>query len=736
MLPALLVAALVAALVPAVARRSMARAGEVGAVGLLVATALLAASGGGEVSVAWLPSLGADLTLRLDALAGVFVTIVLVIGAAILQHAGRTLSDDVSGRRTLSLLTAFAGVMLLLVLAGDGILLLVAWEATSVLSFLLISGDGRGAAPARRALLVTAAGGLALLAAVVLASAIVGTTDLAVLVQEADTIAAGPGGHAIGALLLLAVVTKSAQVPVGFWLRGAMVAPTPVSAYLHAAAMVKAGVYLLARLGPVGAALPWWTSVVVGIGLATAIAGGVAALRAHDLKALLAGSTSSQLGFLVAALGMATPVATRAALTHVLAHAGAKAALFLTTGLVEKTAGSRDIRELSGVGRAHPVLAVVGTVGAASLAGLPPLLGFVSKEEILAGAIELGGSGLVALFVLAAAITVGYCVRFVRGAFAGATPAEVKPLPTGSALGPVVCAASVVLAGLGVALLDVPLTNAGLVGGVAAEGHLALWHGFKGPLYASFAAFALGALVVSAPWQRFPVETDGARATDRLVDATVSLGRRLGDPFAVALAGRHVGTVLLAAAALLLLSLRFAEVVGDPAPSSLLEWVVAALLAGTLLTTIALRSRLGVAAMLGAVGFLIALAYVGRGAPDLALTQLLVDALTVVLVVGVFRGMPESFQPATAFRHRVGVTAGLAVGLAAFVLTYVTVGRRPRSPVTEELLAGAPALIGGDNVVNVILVDFRALDTFGEIAVVGVAALGAWRLLAGRGESS
>jgi multicomponent Na+:H+ antiporter subunit A len=622
--------------------------------------------------------------------------------------------------------------MLLLVLAGDGLLLLIAWEATSVLSFLLIAGDGRGSAPARRALLVTAAGGLGLLAAVVLASATVGTTDLAVLVNEADAVAAGPGGHAVGILLLLAVVTKSAQVPVGFWLRGAMVAPTPVSAYLHAAAMVKAGIYLLARLGPVGAALPWWTPVVLGIGIATAVAGGIAALRAHDLKALLAGSTSSQLGLLVAALGLATPAATRAALTHVLAHAGAKAALFLTTGLVEKATGTRDIRELSGVGRARPLLATIGAVSAASLAGVPPLLGFVSKEEILAAALDTGGALAVAGLVGASALTVGYCVRFVRGAFGGRGEPTLRTLPRGAAIGPAVTAGAVVVFGLGIAALDVALTNAGALSGVPAEGHLALWHGFKAPLYASLAAFTLGALVVASPFERLPGRTDGATATDRLVDATVGLGRRVSDPFAVARTSRHVGVVLGSAALLVVAGARLAEVVGDPSPSTQLEWTVAALLAGTVLTTVTLRSRLGVAAMLGAVGFLIALAYVGRGAPDLALTQLLVDALTVVLVVGVFRRMSPVFPETTSARHRLGLLTGVGVGLATFSLAYATVGRRPRSEVTEQFLAGAPELIGGENVVNVILVDFRALDTFGEIAVVGVAALGAWRLLAGR----
>ncbi|HUH07490.1 MAG TPA: proton-conducting transporter membrane subunit, partial [Egibacteraceae bacterium] len=371
----------------------------------------------------WAPSLGLQATLRLDAFALVMVALVSGIGTLIFAYSARYFSPRPDLGRFTATLTAFAGAMLGLVLADNLLLLYVFWELTSITSYLLIGFEdtkGSARAAALQALLITAAGGLAMLGGFVLLGQSAGTYSLAAIV------ASPPAGGLIGvavALILLGAFTKSAQAPFHMWLPAAMEAPTPVSAYLHSATMVKAGVYLIARLGPamaVSAAL--WRPAVVIVGVATMLLGGYRALRQYDLKLLLAFGTISQLGLMVVLLGIGRPEATAAGVLLLLAHGAFKATLFMVTGVIDHQTGTRDVRRLSGLGRRTPVLFAVAAVAAASMAGLPPLLGFVAKESVYEALLH-GGGGVINVVALAgvalgSVLTFAYSVRFLHGAFA------------------------------------------------------------------------------------------------------------------------------------------------------------------------------------------------------------------------------------------------------------------------------------------------------------------------------
>lgn len=689
-------------------------------------------------SVGWIPGLGAegvDLALRLDGLGLLFALLVLGVGALVLAYTARYLGATGAGARLYVLLTAFAAAMLLLVLADDVIVLYVGWELTSVVSFLLIGGDGvRGAKPAMRAFVVTAAGGLALLGGLVLAAVAAGTTSLTGILDSGAAIVAAPYGPAAAVLVLLGVATKSALLPFGFWLRGAMVAPTPVSTYLHAATMVKAGIYLLARLTPAFADVGLWTPVLVAAGLATTVLGGLQALRATDLKALLAGSTVSQLGFIAAVLGLGTEEAMVAGLLHTLAHAAFKGTLFMVAGVVDHETGSRDLRALSGLWRVMPGTAVVAALASLSMAGVPPLLGFVSKEEVLA-AFEHQSPALLLVVGATAILTVAYSLRFFAGTFLGPAPdLEAHRPPRLFVTPPAVTALAGLALGLVVWLLDPLVAAAARDATVLAERHaphLALWHGIEPPLLVSAAAIALGVLLwraqapVTRALARREGALDGAVRFDDVYEATLGLGRLSGVPFL----GARLPQVLWIAGGVTLLAgvaaaHGFVAVAPQPWGGDAVEWGVAVLLAGTIVLTLANRSRLGAAALLGSVGFLMTVFFLRRGAPDLALTQLLVETLTVVLIVLVFRRLPEGMGRLPRARAAWTGLLALGAGAAAFLGTAALTGPRPRSEAATYYLTRAEEETGGTNVVNTILVDFRALDTLGEITVLLVAAVG------------
>lgn len=687
-------------------------------------------------SVDWLPGIGVELALRLDAVGLVFAWVVLGIGVGVLAYAARYFpagSTQVS--RYLSLLSFFAGAMLGLVLADDLIVLFVFWELTSISSFFLIGGLGEGKAGATRAFIVTAVGGLALLAAGALLSVVAGTTSLAGILASSEAVAASPLTPAAIVLLLLAAFTKSAQFPFHFWLPGAMVAPTPVSTYLHAATMVKAGIYLLFRFTPLFAGEPLWTYPLVLVGLGTAVFAAVVAVKAHDLKSLLAYSTVSQLGLLTGLIGIGTPLALATAGLHVLAHSLFKATLFMTVGIVQHETGTRDLRELGGLRRQLPITALAGGLAAASMAGLPPLLGFVSKEEAFAAFAGAGGPAWLAptattLAVLASIGTFTYSARYYLRTFEGSVRTPAHRAPTLFALPPLVTAVLGLALALVVPVLD-DVVNAVSrdTTGVLYDLRLALWHGFTLPLALSAVVVGVGGLLVwrAREVERFQQRTagpSGAEAYDRLYAATLSFGATIGRPAASNRLSVHL-TPVLVAAVVLGATLTIAMLPAQLAPGAETrfgDWLTIVLIASAVLGVVTARTRLGAIATLGLTGFLVAVWFAQLGAPDLALTQLLVETLTVALVVVVFRRLPISFARGGRPRQIGAIALAAIVGTAMASATFLLAGRRERSEIGTTLLERGPSLTGGDNVVNTILVDFRALDTLGEVTVLAVAA--------------
>ncbi len=710
--------------------------------------------------VRWVDGLGVDLTFRLDGFGLVMLALVSGIGLLVFVYAASYFPVDRHDlARFAPALTLFAGAMLGLVLA-DGILtLFICWELTSITSYLLIGYEDEKAgarSAALQALLTAGLGGLALLAGLLLVGDTLGTSSLSAMVG-AD---GGHGGVFTAGLVLVLVgcMTKSAQVPFHGWLPRAMAAPTPVSAYLHSATMVKAGVVLLARLSPaVADDAGWWSPTVVTIGVLTMLLGGLRALRATDLKQVLAFGTIGQLGLLFVLFGAGSEATTKAGVVMLVAHALFKAPLFMVVGIVDHTVHSRDLRRFSGLGRALPAVAVLGAVTAASMAGLPPLFGFVGKEKALDTLLELhGGTGVVAVVgvVVGSVLTMAYALRFAWGAFATKRGAEapLDPVdlhhlhrPGALFLAPaVVLAVACVALGVAPFLLDrtVAAAASALVPGTKAKG-LALWHGFNEPL-------ALSAVAVGGGLALFALR----RRVDRWLAAAAGRVPSSQHAYEAALKGVPAGGRRVAAVAqsgslrvylivILLTAVGLPGVVlirdgvwpdGFTGADSPLQWVLLGLIAVAVLATIRVRRRFAAVVLVGAVGYTVSALFVVQGAPDLAVTQVLVETLTVLIFVLVLRHLPERFEPV---RHRVADAwkAGVALATGAFVAGFLLLagGSRTAPTPADDYLATALPEGGGRNVVNVILVDFRGMDTAGEITVLVVCAIGVVGLIqAGR----
>jgi multicomponent Na+:H+ antiporter subunit A len=701
-------------------------------------------------TTSWVPGLGLTLDLRLDPLSLLMVTLVSGVGCVVFLYCARYFSAQAAGvGRFAGVLTAFAGAMLGLVLADDLLVLYVFWELTSVTSFLLIGFDDlkpESRRAAMQALLVTTLGGLVMLVGFLLLGQEAGTYSVTGLLADP------PRGTTVAVALVLVLVgafTKSAQVPFHPWLPSAMAAPTPVSAYLHAAAMVKAGVYLVALLAPAFAVVSPWRPLVLSVGLATMLVGGWRALRQHDLKRLLAFGTVSQLGFLVVLLGAGTREAAVAGATLLLAHGLFKAALFLTVGVVDHQTGTRDLRRLSGVGRQLPVVAIVATLAALSMAGVPPLLGFISKEAAYEAFLHGGGSDLLVLAGLFAGsvLTAAYSARFVWGAFALKPAAAVTTVrrPSSWFTSPVVVLAE---AGLLLGLLPFavdPLVQAyaGAYGGKADE-HLALWHGLTPALGLSVLTLLAGAGLFLARTRVHAAQAvlsrglgavDADRGYDRAVGLVDGLALRSTAVVQTGSLPVYLGMVLTT----LVLLPGTALLAGAPVPDSvrgydsLLQVAVTVVIAVAAVATVRAHRRFTAVLFLGAVGYGVAVLMVLQGGPDLALTQFLVETLALVLFVFVLRRLPAAFhRRAVRGSQAVRVAVSLAVGAFVTAAVLVSSAARTAPPASQAYLDQALPEGGGSNVVNVILVDFRGLDTLGEITVLVVAALGVGSLVAAR----
>ncbi|MDO5499281.1 MAG: DUF4040 family protein [Propionibacteriaceae bacterium] len=731
------------------------RAGWIAAAGLLVGAGVLVRAWQGRGAAdsvtevwPWLPSFDVALRLRLDGLSFAFGLIVLIIGAIVVAYSAGYLPRGRHGP-FLGLLTFFAVAMMGLILADDLIVLWIMWEFTTICSFLLITQVGpKGKDPGIRTFLVTAAGGLALLGAVCLIRVEFGTTDLHAVLHHPGW-AANPGFSALIAVLVaIAAFTKSAQFPFHSWLPDAMVASTPVSAYLHAAAMVKAGIYLALRFSPALAEVPVWNALLITIGLTTALMGALFALQRHDLKELLAYSTVSQLGFLVATIGIGSAYALIGAIVHVLAHATFKSALFMSVGVIDHQCGSRDIRVLNGLHRTMPITSALLTVSAASMAGIPLFFGFVSKEAMFKAMSQLPGPAVFVVAtaaVLAASLTFAYSARMVIGVITSAHGRRMADPPGEGGADLLLPVAVVALAGivLGVAgPIAEPVVNAAAAA-VATEppaADLALWHGLTPALGMTAIVLLTGAVLVVARARidgLLDRQLIGFRAVD-VVEAfrstAIRFGARTGDVTRSDSPFRHLIPPLVGVAAIGAFGLAFVQM---PAPrpglNQPLDWLLLPVVAVGAALALVARSRIALVTTVGVAGFAVSLWFFVLGAPDVALTQLLVEILTVVVMVLLLSRLPRTFHPSGRPRLIFAAIMGLAVGGTAALSAYALTGRREISAAGAAMLDRAQELTGGTNVVNVILVDFRALDTLGEAIVLGVTGVALIAALDARG---
>jgi multicomponent Na+:H+ antiporter subunit A len=695
--------------------------------------------------VGWVDGLGLSVDLRLDGLALTMSLIITIVGVAVLGYAARYFAPDARDLgRLAGLLVLFGGSMLGLVQSDHVIGLYMFWELTSITSFLLIGNrhtESRARAAALHALLVTSAGGLAMLGGLVVVANEAGTYRLSALLAEPP---AATTAMTVGmALILVGAFTKSAQYPFHAWLPGAMAAPTPVSAYLHSATMVKAGVYLVARLAPVFAALDLWRPGVLTAGCCTMVFGGLRALRQNDLKLLLAFGTVSQLGLLIVLFGAGVPAAATAGWVLLAAHAAFKATLFLVVGIIDHQTSTRDIREIPPLGAGWRGVEIATVLAAASMAGVPLGAGFIAKEAAygaLGGAGFAGATVVLAAVVAGSMLTVAYSIRFYRGAFvdprhrADGDDLQVPQPPSRIFVAPAAAlAAAGIVMGVFPGIAD-PLATAGLAGfGGASPVRLSLWHGFNLPLALSALTLAGGAAMAwGNKWMqpklalggRIP---SGAEVYLKLLHGLGVVATRVTGFVQNGSLPVYAGVILTTAAVASAGSMAVGRGwAGWPEFGSLVEAPIAIALLVTALGAAIIRRRFAAALFLGATGYAMAGLFVLSGAPDLALTQAAVETLSTVVFVLVLRRLPERFERQSSSRRRIGRLAiASAVGATVFAFALLAAGHRVSPPVSEEMVARAVPDGHGKNVVNVILVDFRGFDTLAEITVLGVASIGA-----------
>lgn len=694
-------------------------------------------------SAEWVPALGLTLDFRLDTLGWLMALVVGGVGALVLAYCAAYFAP---GSRHLGrfagAFVAFAGAMLGLVTTDNLLALYVFWELTTVFSYVLI-GHYHDRTASRRAamqaIVVTTFGGLAMLAGLVILAAAAGTTSISAI------LAGPPTGGAVAiavALVLTGAASKSALVPFHFWLPAAMAAPTPVSAYLHAAAMVKAGVYLVARFAPAFAGVPAWRWTVIVLGSLTMLIGGYRALRQHDLKLVLAFGTVSQLGLMILVLGLGNRAVALGGVALLGAHAMFKAALFLVVGIIDDAAGTRDLRVLSGLGRRLPMVALTAALATASMVGLPPLAGYVAKEAVLEGLWHHGEVVDLAVFAVVVAgsvLTLAYGLRFWWGAFA-TKPAAARVAPTQAerpavllVAPPTALAAAGLAAGLAAGRGEILLAPYAESVAGGESGHLTLWAGFGAPLLATVAVVALGFAMFLDRERVEALQASGWPVPD--VDLAYRRLMRRVDRFAGAVtAATQRGSLPMYLAVILLTGVVLgggAALMAGVAPSSVRLWdspaqgaVVLAVAVAAVLTVRA-RRRLKAVLLAGVGGYGVAVLFVLHGAPDLALTQVLVETVTVIVFVLVLRRLPAYFSNRPFGADRWWRAAlGLAVGVTTAGLALVAPAARIHAPVSVDFPEEAYTYGYGKNVVNVTIVDIRAWDTMGEISVLLVAATG------------
>ena len=699
----------------------------------------------------WIPALGINLSMRMDTLSWILTLIVTGVGALVMIYCRWYFRDKSAGLgQFCGVLLGFSGAMYGLVLTDDMVMLVMFWEITSILSYLLIGYYHARAASRRaalQALLVTTLGGLVMFVGVILLVVETGTSSMSTILALAPT---GPVVNTALVLLLVGALSKSAIFPFHFWLPGAMAAPTPVSAYLHAAAMVKAGIYLIARLAPIFADAGPWRPIVISLGVFTMLLGGFQSLRERDLKRILAFGTVSQLGLLTVVLGYGTRDAALAGIALMISHALFKSALFLVVGVIDRQLGTRDIDELSGVGRQAPVMATFSFIAIASMIGFVPTLGFVAKEAAFTAFLAEGQGGAVwgwiALvgIVIGSGLTVGYGARFLWGAFwtkPDIERTEWPDPPIGFLGAPVLLAGLTVVGGIAAPWIDPALqtyaeTAPAASAGVAAPDHayhLSLWHGFEPALWLSILTLLLGAgvfwLVRATHWHReqrllpftaADVYNSTMRGIDRLSVATTTLTQRGSLPTYVGI----IFVVFIAAEATALLAHPDWQA-NLTAWHSPMQVFAAPLMIVAGIFAVRAQKRYTGAVLVSVTGLGMVMLFATSGAPDLALTQILVETVTLVAFALVLRRLPAQMGDHNASVAPFARAAlGAAVGITMAAVAIVATGARIASPISADWPGLAYELGHGKNVVNVALVDLRGWDTMGELSVLILAATG------------
>ena len=706
-------------------------------------------------TIPWLPDVGINLAFRLDGLGLLFCLLILGIGLLVVLYAYYYLPKKDRLGRFYAILLAFMSAMLGIVLSENLLLLVFFWEITSLSSFLLVAykyenAEGRGGA--RLALAITGGGGLALFAGVLLLGHMAGSYTLSGVFAASETIRTSPLFLPCLLLILLGAFTKSAQFPFHFWLPNAMAAPTPVSAYLHSATMVKAGVFLLARLHPVFTGTDPWFWIVSGVGATTLLFGAAVALFRHDIKGLLAYSTISHLGLITLLFGLDTPTSVVAGVFHIINHAVFKASLFMAAGIVDHECGTRDMRKVNGMAHFMPVTATLAIVAAGAMAGVPLLNGFLSKEMFFAETIAYPAFGpidwtLPVFATLAGALSVAYSTRFIHDIFFNGKPIELPRQPHEPPRWMRLPIEVLVVLCLLVGILPAHTVTAllssasqAVLQGPLPEFKLTVWHGFNLPLAMSSLAFLCGLVLYSLrrplfAWNDARPSRSARQIYEEAAECACLLARQ-------AILRIDNGQLRRYAALLVLFVLTLGgwawfsannppAIVGMQAPDTpaILAFII--LSVATLGATVFHRNRLLAIALLSVVGLIVSLTFVRFSAPDLALTQLAVEAGTILLLLLVLYYYPAESGSRTPLRQRgIDIFLALILGTALSILSWWMLVT-PYTTISGFYVAQSIPGGGGANVVNVTLVDFRGFDTLGEITVLAMVALAAHVLLDG-----
>lgn len=701
----------------------------------------------------WLPALGLDITFRLDTLSWLMGLIVGGVGALILVYCSGYFARDAQAMgRFAGVFVAFAGAMFGLVTTDNTLALYLFWELTTVFSYLLIGHyHDRQASriAAAQAITVTTAGGLAMLAGIILLGVAPGgsfaLSELVASAADGTLVAENGVGFCSAAVLciLFGALTKSAQIPFHFWLPAAMAAPTPVSAYLHSSAMVKAGVYLIARIAPGFSDLGVWRWSILIAGLGTMLLGGYRAMRQFDLKLLLAFGTVSQLGFIILLVGFGDRAVALGGITMLLAHALFKSTLFMVVGTIDHEIGTRDLRRLSGLAKIMPGLMVIAILAAASMAGLPPTLGYLGKEASLGALFEAGTVGQATFIgvVVGSILTLGYSLRFLWGAFVD-TPG-IKPqkprtiswlLIAPMALTALGCVSLSFMAGQ---LQEILSGHAAIYEGN--EGHLALWAGIGPALGGTVVIICAGIWLFVANGRALYAEEHQpiiARSEDLYRGLIRRLNTFSADITAIVQRGSlpsYLSTMFnVMIGSVLLVLLLTAPVM----PTKLRLWdspiqgIVCALASVAAIFVVRARRRMKAVLVMAFIGYAIALIFVLQGAPDLALTQVVVESVSLVVFVLVLRRLPKYFSDRPWTTSRISrILLGTIVGVTTALLGWFAASARIHEPVTVDYPAEVYEYGYGLNIVNVTLVDTRAWDTVGEISVLLAATTGVISLI-------